>query len=381
MSWCAPLLAWDGPQEFLFVDGSNLFLTLQRTAGAGDSRPDSRARVNLPGLLEAVRCAPTAQKKVYCSTRGDLVHDDPARHVWATFEEHGFQVSRHGRGSDGREKEVDTQLVADMVEAALACPRVSTVIKLVSGDRDMWPGVEKALAQPHCSVELYGLSSGTAALYLDKASKSGGRLRVASLDSTLWSIIAINWSLHAENVAELLTKGRVGFVVERAAGSSTCLSLHGLNLSQALTALLQVPVRVMPSPASAGAWFAVTDKSCKAGDVAAALVHGFSNSDSQLRWLGLSSWRWLTDEDTAPAACLFAPKLKHKSFVARKQCWHGARCPKGTECTFLHTAGENELFRNQKAAREAVRFPSAACEDVWFPSAASSDELKFTFPY
>jgi uncharacterized LabA/DUF88 family protein len=125
---------------------------LQR--GPSDKRDpqDSSWRIDF-GLLAAF----TAERRAIVAAI--LVGSEPPANdtVWSTAKRDSFDVLTYTRGFDGKEKEVDTEIVARGTEIICLHPRKGVVV-LASGDRDFLPLVRVARRQSW-SVEICAFSS------------------------------------------------------------------------------------------------------------------------------------------------------------------------------------------------------------------------------
>jgi uncharacterized LabA/DUF88 family protein len=74
-----------------------------------------------------------------------LVGSRPPAHdsVWTSAKAHGFEVFVHDRNSAGKEKSVDTEIVAQGTEF-ICSQSEPAILKLVSGDRDFIPLIKVA---------------------------------------------------------------------------------------------------------------------------------------------------------------------------------------------------------------------------------------------
>lgn len=356
------------PSRHLLVDSSNIFLMLRRAAGLPGGRADTRTRLNVTGLVDVLG-ARHANKTLYCSYRAGMEPSAPEERLWSAFQGEGFRLSKHARGADGKEKEVDTQIVADMVKLAFSsCGSVE--LTLVSGDRDMLPGIRTALESPLCRVTVCSLVSGMCAELRTMEAAYPGRLSVRTLDSDLGAIATKQWLL--KHPAPLLASSAPGVWLQLGAGAAE-QRLHGLQLSNYLSDVLGVSVRVMPAPSSL-AWVAVAEAERGWPDVSQCVscFRGLlANPHSQLRKWGFQTVRQAlaadvderprgldaaacatdsdatstTDSDAASSSEPDAPR-RGAGFVPHIPCWHKAACKMKLRCTFLHTPSELEYFKS-----------------------------------
>lgn len=65
--------------------------------------------------------------------------------LWAVAETKGFEVIVHDRNISNREKKIDTQMTAEMIEDSFTKMAKGDTITLVSGDADYVPAIEKLI--------------------------------------------------------------------------------------------------------------------------------------------------------------------------------------------------------------------------------------------
>lgn len=72
----------------------------------------------------------------------------PNDSLWAAAESKGFEVVVHNRNAAGKEKKIDTDIVANMVgDSYEKMDRTTDEITLVAGDGDYVPAIEKLIAR------------------------------------------------------------------------------------------------------------------------------------------------------------------------------------------------------------------------------------------
>lgn len=145
----------------IIVDNSNIFIEGGKYSakqkgvvrGPGDTRDahDPSWRVDFDKLLLEVAEGQTITKAILVGSRppkNDL--------VWEAAKAHGFTVTTHDRNSAGKEKAVDTELVAQGTE--LVCTEPPGILKLLSGDRDFLPLITIA-ARRGWETEMWAFTS------------------------------------------------------------------------------------------------------------------------------------------------------------------------------------------------------------------------------
>lgn len=132
----------------VLVDNSNVFIEGQKYSArakgivvdpaTGKQACDPSWRVRFNELLCALAGARPIHKAV-------LVGSRPPQNdgVWQAATSQGFEVIVHDRSADGREKAVDTELVAQGTEIICSAGQPMDLI-VVSGDRDFIPLVKVA---------------------------------------------------------------------------------------------------------------------------------------------------------------------------------------------------------------------------------------------
>jgi uncharacterized LabA/DUF88 family protein len=62
--------------------------------------------------------------------------------LWAMAESKGFEVIVHDRNAQNKEKKIDTQITAEMIEDSFTRMKAGDMITLVSGDADYVPAIK-----------------------------------------------------------------------------------------------------------------------------------------------------------------------------------------------------------------------------------------------
>lgn len=132
-------------KAWVFVDDSNLWIEGMKLRARQlnfDAPNDPRVRVNMTRLADVIGKSHSLDVRrgvLYGSMRS------AAEAVWARVRGLGWTVKTHRRSAySGREKQVDAQIIADIVELVAGSARRPGTIVLVSGDADMLPALEKA---------------------------------------------------------------------------------------------------------------------------------------------------------------------------------------------------------------------------------------------
>ena len=145
---------------YLFIDDSNIFIEGQRTAEnrePGDASARYRFRIDYGHLLEWITEGRTLADVYLVGSRPPEVDS-----FWKILPSKGIRPKIFDR-QGGREKGVDHDLVAEMVEASVREIQDDGVIALVAGDGDYRSTLDR-LNGKGWGLEVYFWSSGCSAL-------------------------------------------------------------------------------------------------------------------------------------------------------------------------------------------------------------------------
>lgn len=146
----------------VIIDNSNVWIEGQKfsakTKGHIKMHPEDRDicdpswRIDFGKLLTEVSAGKEILKAI-------LVGSRPPQNdsVWESAKHHGFEVTVHDRNSQGKEKSVDTEIVAQGTEIVCTHPEPA-ILKLLSGDRDFIPLITIA-ARRGWETEMWAFSS------------------------------------------------------------------------------------------------------------------------------------------------------------------------------------------------------------------------------
>lgn len=125
----------------IVVDNSNIFIEGQKYSAKVKGQKgasDPSWRINFGSLLAGLADGRQIHAAILVGSR------PPAQDtVWKEAEKLGFSVTVHDRDAQGKEKAVDTELVAQGTEAIVEAPEPMTLV-IASGDRDFIPLVKVA---------------------------------------------------------------------------------------------------------------------------------------------------------------------------------------------------------------------------------------------
>ncbi|KAK3902643.1 hypothetical protein C8A05DRAFT_43980 [Staphylotrichum tortipilum] len=183
---------------FICIDNSNLWIQGQRTYAEkkGLNVPcDPTWRFDVGRLREILlnNSGLTAdEKKFVVKVQLYGSAPPPVETVWTAMAAHDVNVNTFERSSwTGREKQVDTELIADAIEQAYEAfqLKIPTVFIIVSGDRDVRSAVTRITKKRDCQVHLWSWSNGLARVFTQDDKDIAQHLfRVHLLDDYLYEI-------------------------------------------------------------------------------------------------------------------------------------------------------------------------------------------------
>ena len=171
---------------WIFVDDSNIWIEakkLQSEKRKLKTKQDHRVRIDVGKLADAVADGRIIRKGLLYGSE-----PPPVDTVWEKIRKiKNFSVhSKHRSQLTGKEKQVDTMLVADITEIAIETPMYErTTLILISGDADVIPGLEKALKQERWTVEVYMWKQAIAGSLRRFAADHKDRVKIKELDNYL----------------------------------------------------------------------------------------------------------------------------------------------------------------------------------------------------
>ena len=186
------LCASDGgttPGIHIFVDDSNVWIgakMLQARVKGFESCEDHRVRLSMGKLANRITNNRTLEQGILYGSE-----PPPADTVWKRLRENGWTVKTFNRSViTNKEKQIDTQLVADVTETAIKTPlyKRSTIV-VVSGDADMIPALEKILKEEKWKIEVFAWEHTIAKGLKIFADEHRDRVEVKYLDPYLDEVI------------------------------------------------------------------------------------------------------------------------------------------------------------------------------------------------
>ena len=143
------------PGIFIFVDDSNIWIEakkLQSKLKRFKTGEDHRVRIDVGKLADVIAVSrPIQQGTLYGS------EPPPVDTVWQKIRDCGWRVQTdHRHALTGKEKKVDTRLVAEVTALAIRTPEEErTTIVLVTGDADAIPAIEEVMKEERWMIEVY----------------------------------------------------------------------------------------------------------------------------------------------------------------------------------------------------------------------------------
>ena len=197
---------------WIFVDDSNIWIEAKKLVSrlkCFDTHEDHRVRIDVGKLTDAVTRGRTVVNRYLYGSE-----PPPIDTVWKRMSQQGWNVSRHRRDIfSGKEKQIDTQLVADVTEIACSTPQDRrTTIVLVTGDVNTIPAIEKVMNYPGWRVEVHMWEQAISSALKRFASKYPGKIEIYYLDKSLEQITftSMDFNYHSKY---LQTQARVYGVV------------------------------------------------------------------------------------------------------------------------------------------------------------------------
>ena len=191
---------------WLFVDDSNVWIEAQKAAAAGathlppltDRDRDPRLRINI-GKLANRLCK--GRIRGFSALYGSRPPPNDA--VWDAWSKFDFETHIFDKNLKNKEKEVDAQMGADLVEKAtelrigakssdeIMKEKNNAIFIVITGDRDMIPPI-KSVLKADIRVELWGWKAGMAKDYYRLSTECPALMSVHHLESEASHIFFTN---------------------------------------------------------------------------------------------------------------------------------------------------------------------------------------------
>lgn len=190
---------------------SNIWIEAKKLKGQQQkfiTGEDHRVRIDMGKLGDVLAEGRSIEK-------GVLYGSEPPRidTVWEKIKEKGWEVVKSPRNQiSGKEKQVHTHLVADVVEIALTTPveQRSTII-LVTGDANVIPAIESIFKHDsHWNIEVFMWKNAISRKFTEN--DYGGRLTIRTLNECLDKVTFTNMKFDISNEALRNTVDESGVV-------------------------------------------------------------------------------------------------------------------------------------------------------------------------
>ena len=228
------------PGIWIFVDDSNIWIEakkLQSEKRHLKTKEDHRVRIDVGKLADAVADGRPIKKGLLYGSE-----PPPVDTVWEKIEKiENFSVRKNKRSQlTGKEKQVDTELVADITEIAIKTPEHErTTIILISGDADVIPGLEKILKENRWSVEIYMWRQAIAGSLRRFTAEHKERVKIKELDNYIDKItftsMKFNISKKDKFLLQKVKEGGIVFTMENKAFKNRIPSYSWCNQLESLT--------------------------------------------------------------------------------------------------------------------------------------------------
>ena len=203
------------PGIYIFVDDSNIWIEakhLQSKLKGFKTTEDHRVRIDIGKLTDVLADKrPISQGVLYGS------EPPPVDTVWIKIKEKGWRVEKDRKSVvSGKEKKVDTRLVAEITRLAIRTPiEERTTIVLVSGDADVIPAIEEVMKESHWRVEVcmwkHAISRDLSRFERD----NHDRVKIRFLDDFLAQVSFTNMRFNlSSKILHLVSSGGVVFSIE-----------------------------------------------------------------------------------------------------------------------------------------------------------------------
>ena len=139
----------------------------------------------------------------------------PVDSVWEKIREKGWRVeSQHRSQVTGKEKKVDTKLVAEVTRTAITTPKdMRTTIVLVTGDADVVPALEEILKEDHWKIEIYMWKQALANELTKFASDHSDQVDIKPLDMYITEVTFTSMKFNISSNKALKSKVKESGVV------------------------------------------------------------------------------------------------------------------------------------------------------------------------
>ena len=180
------------PGIWIFVDDSNIWIEakkLQSKLKSFKTCEDHRVRIDMGKLADVIADGRVVKQGVLYGSE-----PPPVDTVWNKIRERGFRVDPQRRSRiTGKEKQIDTKLVAEVTSTAIKTPPDErTTIVVVTGDADVIPALKEVLKEERWKVEVYMWRQALARDLIKYANSNKERVEIKYLDSCLDKVAFTN---------------------------------------------------------------------------------------------------------------------------------------------------------------------------------------------
>lgn len=180
------------PGIWIFVDDSNIWIEamkLQSQKKGLKTSQDHRLRIDIGKLADVVAGNRRVEQGVLYGSE-----PPPVDTVWKKIREKGWRVESHRRSRiTGKEKQVDTKLVAEVTRTAITTPdHERTTIVLVTGDADVIPALDEVIKEDRWKIEVYMWRRAIAKDINKYAAAHKDRVEIKHLDEYLGKVTFTN---------------------------------------------------------------------------------------------------------------------------------------------------------------------------------------------
>ena len=187
------------PRVWIFVHQSNMWIEAKKLYSRQKgfvTDQDHRVRIDMGKLADVLGGGREEVKgKLYGS------EPPPIDTVWKRIRERGWEVITSQRSQlTGKEKQVDTKLVTDVISLACKTPvHERTTIIFVTGDANILPAIEGVLGEERWKIEVYMWANAISNQLRKFANSNSGRIKVVNLDQYLEIVTFTNMKFNISN--------------------------------------------------------------------------------------------------------------------------------------------------------------------------------------
>ena len=187
------------PGIWIFVHQSNMWIEAKKLYSKLKgfmTDQDHRVRIDMGKLADVLG---SGREEVIGKLYGS--EPPPIDTVWKRIRERGWEVITSQRSQlTGKEKQVDTKLVTDVISLACKTPvQERTTMILVTGDANMIPAIEGVVNEERWKVEVYMWGSAISNQLRRFAHRHNDRVKVSDLDQYLEKVTFTSMKFNISN--------------------------------------------------------------------------------------------------------------------------------------------------------------------------------------